>query len=152
MWRSLALAFIFVFFGMANVFADCQFTYVNNSNHPVTLQGFFLSGGESQNDLMWVTLKAGSKAKQLRIGGKCDAVYLHTGQMVTRVNLKNNSGYWLGNKGFLFVDDRSYSTYKANRALADDGAEISLSNGVEVTSRQFKVFICDGTVNSDDCN
>ena len=67
MWRSLALVVIFVFFGMANVFADCQFTYVNNSNHPVTLQGFFLSGGESQNDLTWVTLKADSKAKQLRI-------------------------------------------------------------------------------------
>lgn len=152
MWRNLSLVFILWLFGVANAFADCQFTFINNSTHPVTLQGFFLSGGESYNDLAWVTVEAGDKIEQLRKGGKCDAVYQHTGQMVTRVNLKNNSGYWLGNKGFLFAEDRSYSSYKASRALADDAAEISLSNGIAVTSSKFKVFICDGTVNSDDCN
>lgn len=53
MWRNLPLVFILGLFGVANAFADCQFTFINNSTHPVTLQGFFLSGGESYNDLAW---------------------------------------------------------------------------------------------------
>lgn len=139
-------------FGITNVFADCKFVFVNNSAHPVTLQGFFLSGGESQTSTGWVTVAAGENAEQARIGGKCDAVYQHTGQMITKISLKSNSGYWLGNKGFLFVADRSYSTYTLSRALADDGAEITLSNGIHITSTKFEVFICDGTTNSDECN
>lgn len=139
-------------FNVNNVFADCRFTFVNNSTHQVTLQGFFLSSGESQTNTRWVSVAAGETVEQSRIGGKCDAVYRHTGQMVTRISLKNDSGYWLGNKGFLFVADRSYSTYASSRALADDGAEITLSNGAHMTPSQFEVFICDGTVNSDDCN
>lgn len=147
----LALVFGFGFLKVSIAFADCKFVFVNNSTHQVTLQGFFLSGGESQTDNGWIQVADGDTAEQLRTGGKCDGVYQHTGQMVTRVNLKNDSGYWLGNKGFLFTADRSFSTYATNRALADDGAELTLSNGARITSNQFKVFICDATVNSDEC-
>jgi hypothetical protein len=137
---------------VSSAFADCSFTFVNKSTHPVTIQGFFLEGGDATADSAWITVGPTRQITQVRSGKKCNAIYKHTGQVATRVNLKNNSGYLIGNKGFFFAADRSYSHYTGDRALADDGKPVTLSNGQKITSKEFKVFICEGSVDGDQCN
>ena len=132
-------------------YADCSFTYVNKSKHPVTLQGFFLDDGDAQTPEAWITVDSTRQITQVRTGKKCNSLYHKTGQITTRINLKNSTGYWIGNKGFLFASDRSYSHYSGAHAEADDGADISLSNAQKVSAKEFKVFICETSVDSDDC-
>ncbi len=133
--------------------ADCNFTYVNKSTHPVTLQGYFLEDGDGLSDTGWITVEPTRQVVQVRTGKKCSSIYKHSGQLETRINLKNASGYWIGNKGFLFAADRSYSHYRnKDHALADDNAPVVLSNGTKVSVKEMKVFICDAKIDSDDCH
>lgn len=132
--------------------ADCNFIYVNKSAHSVTLQGYFLEGGDVVNTTGWITIEPTRQVVQVRSGNKCNAIYKHSGQVATKIDLKNGSGYWIGNKGFLFAADRSYAHYSANRAAADDGANITLSNENKITAKEFKVFMCNANIDSNDCN
>lgn len=132
-------------------FADCSFTFVNKSDHSVTLQGFFLEKGDQQSNQGWITVEPTRQITQVRTGDRCNASFKHSGQVATRVNLKNSSGYWIGNKGFLFAADRSYSHYSGNYAIADDGSNVTLSNGEKISRKEFKVSICDSNVENDDC-
>jgi hypothetical protein len=118
----------------------------------VTLQGYFLENGDGLSEQAWVTVPPTQQLTQVRSGKKCNSIYQHTGQVVTRIDLKNNSGYWIGNKGFLFAADRSYSHYTADRAKSNDGKEITLSNAAKITGKDFKVFICDGKTDSNNCH
>ena len=141
-----------IFVGLlANSFADCNFTYVNKTHSSVTLQGYFLDDGDGQSKDAWVTVEPTRQITQVRGGKKCNALLHHTGQVVTRVDLKNASGYWIGNKGFLFAADRSYSHTSADKALADDGDKITLSNASKITGAEFKVVICAPEMDSDNC-
>lgn len=151
MYRKILLLVSMVNF---YVYADCTFKFINNSNHPVTLRANF-QGVTSTNNSDWITLAPSGESQQVIVGSyKCNNAYMQAGQMVSRIDLRNNSGYWVGNKGFLFASDRSYSSYTGNasRAIADDGAPITLSNGLSVSVKQFKVYICNDDTYSDDCN
>lgn len=133
-------------------YADCSFTYINKSHAPVTLQGYFLENGDQQSKDAWITVDPTRQVTQVRSGKKCNTVYKHSGQVDTRIDLKNSSGYWIGNKGFLFAADRSYSHYSGDRALADDGTKVTLSNAAKISGKEFKVVICQPDVDSDSCN
>jgi|GEM_PF-3296519 len=148
----LILATAVAISAMSTVYADCSFTYINKSHVPVTLQGYFLENGDGQSKDAWITVDPTRQVTQVRGGKKCNTVYKHSGQVATRVDLKNSSGYWIGNKGFLFAADRSYSHYSGDRALADDGSKVTLSNGAKITGKEFKVVICQPDVDSDNCN
>lgn len=138
---------------IASAYADCCFTFVNKSHETVTVQGYFLENGDGLSKDTWITVEPTREVTQVRGGSKkCNAVYKHSGQIATRVDIKNGSGYWIGNKGFLFAADRSYSHYAGERALADDGSPITLSNGGKISGKEFKVVICQADVDSDSCN
>lgn len=137
---------------LGTAFADCTFTFINKSSSPVTVQGYFLEAGDAVSDEAWVTVDPTRQISQVRSGKKCNAIYKHTGQVATRIDLKDNSGYWIGDKGFLFAADRSYSHYSGDRAKSDSGKDITLSNGIKISAKEFKVYICDGSVDSDDCH
>lgn len=135
--------------------ADCNFTVENKTSHPVTMQGYFLEGGSAINDNNWMTAKPNQTATQLVAGEKnCDAIYKHSGRLVTRMDIKNGSGYWLGNEGLLFVKNKSfaYTTAANQKAVADDKAMVTLSNGVPVKKQDFTVVICDNAISADDCH
>lgn len=148
----MKLKFIFAVAAISTVYADCSFTFVNKSHAPVTVQGYFLENGDALSKDAWITVDPTRQITQVRGGKKCNAVYKHSGQVVTRIDFKNSSGYWIGNKGFLFAADRSYSHYSSDRALADDGSKVTLSNGAKITGKEFKVVICQPDVDSDNCN
>lgn len=136
-----------------NVFADCTFVYENKTPHPVTLQGFFLDNGDNLSSKNWIVAESNTKTEQTRVGSVgCNATYQHSGELVTKVVLQNNSGYWVGDKGFLFATDRSYANIGSGKAIADDESSITLSNGIPVSKNKFKILICDSSVDSDDCN
>jgi hypothetical protein len=151
MKSKLILSALVASLAVGTAFADCTFTYVNKSSHPVTVQGYFLEGGDAQTPQGWVTVAPTQQATQVRQGKKCSSIYQHSGQVATRVDLKNNSGYWVGNKGFLFAADRSYSHYSGDFAKSDDGQNVTLSNGSKISGKEFKVFICDSSISSDNC-
>lgn len=134
-----------------NAFADCSFTYVNKSHSPVTLQGYFLDDGDGQTKEGWITVDPTRQITQVRGGKKCNSLYHRTGQVTTRIDLKNSSGYWIGNKGFLFAADRSYSHNSGDKAIGDDGNKVTLSNAAKISAKEFKVFICPPNVDSDNC-
>ncbi len=134
------------------VFADCSFTFVNKSHEPVTLQGYFLDDGDGLTKEGWITVDPTRQVTQVRGGKKCNSLYHRTGQVTTRVDLKNSSGYWIGNKGFLFAADRSYSHYASgNNAIADNGDKVTLSNAQKISAKEFRVVICSPNLDSDDC-
>ena len=136
----------------STAYADCSFTYVNKSHYTVTLQGYFLDDGDGLTNEGWVSVEPTRQVTQVRGGKKCNSLFHHTGQLVTRIVLKNNSGYLIGNKGFLFAADRSYSHYaNGNSAMADDGSKITLSNAQRINGKEFKVVICNANIDSDDC-
>lgn len=134
--------------------ADCNFIYDNKTDHAVTLRGYF-DNSDNTNPTMskWVLVESNATTVQKITGNeRCNDIFHHSGQLLARVSLQNGSGYWTGNKGFLFSTDRSYANIGASKAFADDQSEITLSNGIPVTAQEFKVMICDADVNSDDCN
>lgn len=134
------------------VLADCTFVYINKSKSPVTLQGYFMENGDAKNPQGWVTIDPTREVTQVRGGTvKCNSLFKHSSELVTRVDLKNGSGYWIGNKGILFAADRCYSHYAKNRAVADDGNEVTLSNEIKVNSKQFRVVICDPSIDKNNC-
>lgn len=136
-----------------SAFADCTFVYENKTDHPVTVQGFFDTGDNKPVGTNWIVAESNTTTTQ-KISGdnKCNAIFRHSGQLLARIALKNDSGYWTGNKGFLFSTDRSYASIGENKAFADDKENITLSNGLPVTENKFHVMICNADVNSDDCN
>lgn len=149
MKNKLVLSALLASLAIGTAFADCTFTYVNTSSHPVTLQGYFLEAGDAKTDEGWVTVAPTQQLTQVRQGKKCNSIYQHSGQIATRIDLKNNSAYWIGNKGFLFAADRSYPH---GTATSDDGQPVTLSDGIKVSGKEFKVVICSSSVNSDDCS
>lgn len=152
MKKKLAIGALLSALTVNIAFADCTFTFVNKSKTAVTLQGYFLDDGDGISDQAWLTVGPTREINQVRSGKKCTAIYKHTGELSTRVNLKNNSGNWSANKGFLFAADRSYSHYIGNFAKSDTESDITLSNAVKVSGSDFKVFICDSSVDPDDCH
>jgi hypothetical protein len=152
MKKKLSLCALLSTLVVSTAFADCTFTFVNKSKTAVTLQGYFLDDGDALSDQAWLTVGPTREINQVRTGKKCTAIYKHTGELSTRVDLKNNSGYWNGNKGFLFAADRSYSHYTGSYAKSDTESAITLSNAVKVSGADFKVYICDASVDPDDCH
>lgn len=154
MKKKCVLAGIAVIYSMS-VFADCSFVFVNKTPHDVTLTGFYIDNNsdvlESSN---WVTAKANQTTTQLRGDiANCNSSYNHSGELITRIKLKNNTGSWIATKGFLFATDRSYASVASNTTvLSDDESAITLSNGMPITRDQFKVMICTDDVDSDECN
>lgn len=136
----------------ATSFADCSFEITNHTAHPVTLQGYFIENGEKKSSTSWVTVKPNSSLTQVRSSkdAVCNSNLKYSGSLATKVELKNKSGYWIGNKG-LFTSDQSFASLEHSKSLADNDKEITLSNGVEVNENKFSVAICDENVDSDDC-
>lgn len=142
-------------------YADCTFIVENKTSHPVTVQGFYLENGEGMQESAWVLAKPHSTIKQTRVSDlACNDTYQHSGELVTKIELKNDSGEWKGNKGLLFADDKSYACIENKapsgdgiiaKAQADDKANITLSNGIKISDNTFKVKICDVDTDSDDC-
>lgn len=153
--KTLKLSLLVLLYGVlqANTYADCTFEMVNNSDHPVTVQGFYLDNGDDLDSKNWLTVPPASTLTQVRNGTvSCNANYKHSGQLVTKVALQNSSGYWIGNKGFMFASDRSYANIGTDQAMSDDESSITLSNGIPITATKFKIVICNDSVDSDDCN
>ena len=149
MKSKLILSALVASLAVGTAFADCTFTFVNKSSHPVTLQGYFMDSGDAQTAQGWITVAPTQQETQVRQGGKCSDIFKHSGQVSTRVDLKNKSGYWIGNKGFLFASDRSYSHTAADTAKSDDNQPITLSNGAKISAKEFKVFVCNPDITSD---
>lgn len=137
-----------------NVFADCSFVFVNKTPHDVTLKGFYIDNSNVLESSNWVTAKANQTTTQLLSDvADCNSSYNHSGELITRIKLKNNTGSWIGTKGFLFATDRSYTSVGSNTTvLSDDESAITLSNGMPITRDQFKVMICTDDIDSDECN
>lgn len=143
----------------ANSFADCTFTYVNQSQHPLTVQGYFIEGGDPISSNSWVLVASGQTVTQKRIGtNACNSKLTKSNGIATRINLKNNSGYCWVNKdknvvSRWFSSDKCYSYYTAgSNALSDNHEPITLSDGVAISKTDFKIFICDARVKPEDCN
>lgn len=136
----------------ASSFADCSFEVINHTANPVTLQGYFIENGEKKSPTSWITVKPNSSVTQVRSSkdSVCNSSLQHSGSLSTKVELKNKSGYWIGNKG-VFSADQSYASLEHEKSLADNDKEITLSNGMEVSENKFRVAICNGEVDSDDC-
>lgn len=141
--------------------AKCEFVYNNKTDHAVTLQGYFMdakddSGAKDADN--WIVVKPNSKVTQIRVGSTCEKTLKRSngqssGQIASKVDLKNDSGFWLANKGLMpWMDDKSFSRYTgASRATADDGVEVTLSDETVVTKKQFNVSICNSDVGDSDC-
>lgn len=153
--KTIKLSLTVLLYGLlqANSYADCTFEVVNNSSHPVTVQGFYQENGDEMDSKNWLTVQPSTTGTQVRNGTvSCNANYRHSGELVTKIVLKNSSGYWIANKGFLFSTDRSYANIGTDMALSDDESPITLSNGIPIKADKFRVLICDDSVDSDDCN
>lgn len=136
----------------ASSFADCSFEIINHTAHPVTLQGYFIEDGEKKSSTSWITVKPNSSVTQVRVSkdSVCNSSLHNSGSLATKVELKNKSGYWIGNKG-LFSSDQSYASLEHSKSVADNDKAITLSNGLEVNENKFRVAICNEDVDGDDC-
>ncbi len=134
-------------------YADCNISIVNKSNYPVTFAGVFKSESGVVNNLPWVTVAAKSKFTQGVDGlDSCNVVYKYSESMALGVQLKNSTGLWVGDKGFLYGKDSSYAKVSSSGAKSDTNQSITLSNGLDVTEDTFNIRVCDALVTSDECN
>lgn len=133
-------------------FADCSFEITNHTAHPVTLQGYFVEKGEYKSPTSWITVKPNSSVTQVKSSKEsvCNSSLQRSGTLATRIELKNKSGYWVGNSG-IFSSDQSFASIEHAKSLADNDKAITLSNGIEVNENKFRVAICDEQTDSDDC-
>lgn len=144
--------FLLLSIASASSFADCSFEITNHTAYPVTLQGYFIENGDKKSSTSWITVKPNSSVTQVRSSkdSVCNSSLKYSGSLATKVELKNKSGYWIGNKG-IFSADQSYASLEYDKSLADNDKAITLSNGVEVNENKFRVAICNEEVDSDDC-
>lgn len=144
-----------IFLGIsASLYADCTFVYSNKTTHPVTLQGFFVKGGDGVNQDAWVTVPATRKLAQIRSGSNdCKSALTHTSEIAAKVNLKNGTGGWHANSGIFGFGDKVYSTSaNAKQAVADDGSNIILSSQTGLLSKEYRVDICDDSITPGQCH
>lgn len=139
---------------VVRLYADCTFVFVNKTAHPLTVQGYFYNRGDNINDEAWISIPPTQKIFQVRSGSaNCKSVIKHTSEISARINLKNGSGDWHANAGFLGIfGDKIYSSTTHNKqAFADNGSPVTLSSNMRFTKKEYPVFICAADINPDQC-
>ena len=134
-------------------YADCNINVKNKTDFPVTFSGFYTSESGVQSQFSWKTVAANSIQTQVLYGvDSCISMHKDAEDLSVGIKLKNGSGFWVGDKGFIFSSDRSYSAITDTGALNDANSKITLSNGLKITHSDFSVVICIASLTSDECH